>query len=823
MQCSNCHWTKIHTPAYVFADAEALLIRYQARQDRTYIPQRALNAPLRPSLPPTPHPEKPEKICCDNARCISKKNGTRTMGNILCIEYLCASCCKLARVTAIESNLERPKCPAHNVGAAVATQNERADIPLTAALPPPPSSNAPVLFPSQPNPPPTQTPSSSRLTIPSAPASSSQIGRSLAQPMGANWQRQRQEAASTALAKKSAKIEKDELEAQKKRTCDFRIWWKNGQDALAYQSFVRTYPDLALCSLVPVFKQCGYIDNSFVEYWNGHRWISTLPDISITVNVSHPTLIRLPRSLVEPLTDCPGLEDELKLQPRALSKGKRAAQEPLVSPVKVARMDSSTTASQAIRKSRETIDLSDSPAKSKHTAQEIIELSDSDDSPTISTRKLAYTPQATASNALPAGTALALCPFPLDPPRFESTGRSNSSQGHTVRTWPASYYVCEIVEGLSAIALQMDNGIAQSAAFSSIFPGPKYGTTQMSNTRAILRNCGSTVLDHFVHYGRRPKGRWPSFKAALPSTIGAIKGFSDHQAIQDLEARLASGSDSDTAVKTELSEVIDIDSDSDSEMEDLYAKDSTSSDLLCCFCDRPIGMKLSEELKSQQQQLMQISVPDPLPNNPKHRKTSSFTQTIGFCERHLVESKSFATASDQGWPQAIDFANLWDRVLAFRRSLEALVTPGLTVSSNEFYNQIKSRVAGMSTSSVSSAAGQYTLFEGHSAGYYGYEGYQIISSALEFMFPDASFDTSPFKPLSWSSFREHVLLPEASTHLIQQDLPHLDRKNAIKTMRDSGTFGAILHPGDNSVYVDRALSISNAARRRAERLEVSVE
>ena len=35
---------------------------------------------------------------------------------------------------------------------------------------------------------------------------------------------------------------------------------------------------------------------------------------------------------------------------------------------------------------------------------------------------------------------------------------------------------------------------------------------------------------------------------------------------------------------------------------------------------------------------------------------------------------------------------------------------------------------------------------------YGLEGYQIILLALEFMFPNDSFDITPFRPLTWHIF-----------------------------------------------------------------------
>ena len=57
------------------------------------------------------------------------------------------------------------------------------------------------------------------------------------------------------------------------------------------------------------------------------------------------------------------------------------------------------------------------------------------------------------------------------------------------------------------------------------------------------------------------------------------------------------------------------------------------------------------------------------------------------------------------------------------------------------------------------------------------------------MFPDNTFDVTPFHPLDFHAFRTKVLLPEAGILLIQQDLPHLSRKDAIKTMEDSQPLG----------------------------------
>lgn len=70
------------------------------------------------------------------------------------------------------------------------------------------------------------------------------------------------------------------------------------------------------------------------------------------------------------------------------------------------------------------------------------------------------------------------------------------------------------------------------------------------------------------------------------------------------------------------------------------------------------------------------------------------------------------------------------------------------------------------------------------------------------MFPDGSFDINPFHPLSYETFRNEVLLPEAATLLIQHNLPHLNHEEAINTMQASQKLGTLLHPGVDSPFID---------------------
>jgi hypothetical protein len=72
---------------------------------------------------------------------------------------------------------------------------------------------------------------------------------------------------------------------------------------------------------------------------------------------------------------------------------------------------------------------------------------------------------------------------------------------------------------------------------------------------------------------------------------------------------------------------------------------------------------------------------------------------------------------------------------------------------------------------------------------------------LTYMFPDQSFDSASFKPLTYYSLIHNVLLPEAVVFLIRDDIPHLSRNDAIKTMTGSMHFGNVLHYNEDSPAV----------------------
>ncbi|KAG1803898.1 restriction of telomere capping protein 4, partial [Suillus plorans] len=89
--------------------------------------------------------------------------------------------------------------------------------------------------------------------------------------------------------------------------------------------------------------------------------------------------------------------------------------------------------------------------------------------------------------------------------------------------------------------------------------------------------------------------------------------------------------------------------------------------------------------------------------------------------------------------------------------------------------------------------GQFSTFEKTQPGYYGELGLLIIHQTLYNLFPFSSFDTSLIAPLSRAEFVQFVLIPEVAVRLIMQDL-HLDRDEAIMTLRESSQYGVSMFP-----------------------------
>jgi hypothetical protein len=437
--------------------------------------------------------------------------------------------------------------------------------------------------------------------------------------------------------------------------------------------YIPTYPDLPLQSLAHIFgPKATYID----YYWDG-QWQTSQLDVVLVINRAHAVLLRLRPSLLEALVECPGLDKEIKLQPRLSTRNKRAADD-LVSPIKkVARVDVESAPSQ-------------SGGKGKEKATEIIIINSP--SPPAQLSMSTFVPQTRPPKSV--------APFPLDLPE------PNFSKAR--KSFPRDYYVSEVIEGLRVMSQKMDaDRISQRVAFSVVFPGVKYHKGQLSQTRTILTRAGDKLRRRFRKYGTTSDGTWANLKALLPKTI-LDKGFTDDGSIRALE--VSEDDYSDGAPK----QVIRFDDGNFSD-DTSISSDESHSGPQCPFCDEYLKREPSDVLVNMLNVLLPKSTPDPSPSNPNHHKAKG-SATIGYCSRHRMESDIFPTAEREGWPMVLDFAALYERVLQLDHYLRPLLEFELT-DRNEFYKEVmKSFAPGTSKAAASSIGGQWHSFKGHGAG-----------------------------------------------------------------------------------------------------------
>lgn len=448
--------------------------------------------------------------------------------------------------------------------------------------------------------------------------------------------------------------------------------------------------------------QCSYRDGSFIQYYASGRWNTSQLDIVIAVNTTHPILIRLLPSVVAPLTDCPGLEDELRSQPRGSNK-RQAAIDLVSPPKKISHRaeDGDIASARSSQDRRKAADLTNFPNT----------LESSEVSPISTTQSTSQKNKSTSR----------LAPFPLDlSTKEEPAGPSMKSIA-----WPRDFTVSEIVAGLASISAKMDASqkTTQRDAFLEVFPGAKYHKSQIANVRTILSRVGEKVKMHHSRYGKGPKGTWTAFKKCLPNTI-LDRNFADKNVIEKLEDELSSpclsddddpwgtGKSSNTpksprAPSTVIDPSISL---SDAESEPVNR---------CPWCDleMPADFEPSPMLLALREDLMKVSLPDPVPGfNPDHRKVESATLFMPHCERHRLETNIWPIAQQEGWPRVIDFSQLPDRV----RRLQGILGTLLVLDErqdNEFFKPlIDSFEPGTSRAAASSAKSSYASFNGHSAG-----------------------------------------------------------------------------------------------------------
>ncbi|KAH8115668.1 hypothetical protein DFH11DRAFT_1586328 [Phellopilus nigrolimitatus] len=379
--------------------------------------------------------DSPAGIHCANPDCRTRA-GERSRGHQSCRALLCGHCCQHAAKVAAEAGEQRPVCKVH--ARRVHTGHR-------------PSPKDQLLQPAETN----------------------------------NWTGGGDTQELQELFEKRAK-----LEQSLKRSLTMVVWYRNGCEPLRLAHEVTTFPLFQLQDFPELVGELGlqsasYVDTYNIEtgQWEQHK-ISTVR----SVEQEQRLLYRLRPSLLDSLTDCPFLDQELSLQPHPIAYHLKRQSEPLTpSPsAKQARVISNSHPVRA-----PATPVSASPA-----------MTQSWESP----------------NGNPAAGRWSFAPSGAQPVANRASS-STAPQGDTDgsppgRRWPTDFSVHEITEGFDAMGtiLKADASARQRSAFEHVFAPCRYVKSTVGRAKLYWKRASPEVKDHFLALPRGdPRARWMHF------------------------------------------------------------------------------------------------------------------------------------------------------------------------------------------------------------------------------------------------------------------------------------------------------------------------
>ncbi|KAJ7174981.1 hypothetical protein C8R43DRAFT_849346, partial [Mycena crocata] len=751
--CTNtnfCHWTTFHTNvSYIVEDGEALIARLGFRELGMPIPPEFM-VPLRLADPAAIVPQVADGagVQCATPDC-KTAGGKRTRGSMSCIEFKCKSCCTRMYRDAIARNTPRNSCPNHHVAASPGLPPTLPANPHTPEQP----LALPAVHGQQP------------AAIPAQPRLPASAARGLKQPIGPLWQQARQAAVREEGSRLDLKAQRLAMEERQKRTVDLVIFYQPNAPALTLHHYVPTFPNLQLCSLPEkVLDTLKLTPTSIIDNWNGSWRIIDLQTV-LFVEKDRSMLFKLRPSLLQEMTlpECPGLAEHLSRQPRVVGT-KRGGQE-IVSPMKkAAKTVQNTTISAAAQNLAPTI--------------EPIIICDDDSSPS------------------PILTSLAMPTVPhriLPTVPITSSGRvvpkiKVKSSKRAEREWIMDCSLTAWDNGWQEIRALMDTDRqkTESSEFGEVFVGHSYVKPTVAKYKKIFRELPEDIRSEFLAMGDVPSASFahamkasrgykaePEFREPSPSSDntnppGSFPHLSPLNIVHDLPPTSLTAPN----IKPEP------------ESDDEEGLSDPAS--LCSFCDEKLPLTPSSTLVAMREKLENNSRPSPLPHNQGHR-SAHVANFASYCERHRLERDIFPVASARGWPFSPDFSSLFKRIMGLRSELTIVCeepdNSSFFRASREFYTPKPTESGAQLPSTTQLRSTMH---------HYGELGYEIMSVAVRFMYPDG-MDLTPFHPLTYNNLICEVLIPEATRRIIQEDLS-LTPLAAKKTLKDSHVFGTVQHP-----------------------------
>jgi hypothetical protein len=126
---------------------------------------------------------------------------------------------------------------------------------------------------------------------------------------------------------------------------------------------------------------------------------------------------------------------------------------------------------------------------------------------------------------------------------------------------------------------------------------------------------------------------------------------------------------------------------------------------ICPFCDEEWPAKLSIELTALREKLLKYSKPIKRFRNPEGH-TAPISVFIDLCVMHRNETSIIPNGIARGFPTAIDFDALLQRVIDLRDHLQAIITS----PKGHFFKMVMEDVKEMGMRRLSGITGQLATF-----------------------------------------------------------------------------------------------------------------
>lgn len=348
--------------------------------------------------------------------------------------------------------------------------------------------------------------------------------------------------------------------------------FQNGKPPIHIEQYIPSFPHLRLSTAQELIRDLELQDTAQLEFWKGEWVIIDLNSI-LTIEKGQRVLLKICPSLQTTLEDCPGIDEELDLQPKRRSIGVKRPGESFVSPIHKA---AQTTATQLVHVSKPNLGLRcDSPTLSSPLSDEL--------SPeTHHVRQIPTPPQPMCK--LPDTKQLAKLKIQPQPRTDKSTALISCSLKKTndqnLKQWPFDFNVYQIHNGLIQIRdtlkkceikstsqchLSKRSGkgkarpkytITVEEAFHAAFPGPKFRKATFYEHRELWAQYDREIVDTFIDLEDSEDATYERLLKALkdPSRIPSLQPQSDDDSSSSSESdsggKLTPGLDRDSTLQS---------------------------------------------------------------------------------------------------------------------------------------------------------------------------------------------------------------------------------------------------------------------------------